>query len=114
MVPLAMGFADETEEIAHPEYIADWRETPESLVSGRETRRLIENALEQLDERHRSVFILRDVEGLSIAETADALRLSEANVKVRLLRARLKLRELLTRAFGDPERRLKPAVHGLE
>jgi RNA polymerase sigma-70 factor (ECF subfamily) len=55
-----------------------------------------------LDEKHRLVFLLRDVEGLSIRETAEALDLSEANVKVRLLRARLQLREQLTQTLGDP------------
>ena len=63
-------------------------------------------ALARLDEKHRLVFLLRDVEGLSVKETADALDLSEANVKVRLLRARLQLREELTRALGDPDKRL--------
>ena len=52
------------------------------------------------------MFLLRDVEGLSVSETAEALGLSEANIKVRLLRARLQLREHLTRTLGDPERRL--------
>ena len=52
------------------------------------------------------MFLLRDVEGLSVKETAEALGLSEANVKVRLLRARLQLRELLPRTLGDPEQRL--------
>jgi RNA polymerase sigma-70 factor (ECF subfamily) len=64
---------------------------------------LLDEALAQLDEKHRLVFLLRDVEGLSVKETAEALGLSEANVKVRLLRARLQLREQLTRTLGDPE-----------
>ena len=71
-----------------------------------ETRRLLDEALARLDEEHRLVFLLRDVEGLSAKETAEALGLSEANVKVRLLRARLQLRERLTHTLGDPERRL--------
>jgi RNA polymerase sigma-70 factor, ECF subfamily len=58
-----------------------------------------------LDEKHRLVFLLREVEGLSVKETAVALGLTEANTKMRLLRARLQLRELLTRAFGDPDSR---------
>lgn len=95
----------------HPEYIADWRETPERLVQNRETRRLIEEALAELDEKYRLVFLLRDVQGLSVRETAEVLGLSEVNVKVRLLRARLQLRERLTRAFGDPARRLAPHAH---
>jgi RNA polymerase sigma-70 factor (ECF subfamily) len=86
----------------HPQFIADWRDSPEQLVQQRETRRLLEDALAQLDDKYRLVFLLRDVEGLSIAETAAALGLSEANVKVRLLRARLQLREQLTRWFGAP------------
>jgi RNA polymerase sigma-70 factor (ECF subfamily) len=101
----------ESGALPHPEYIADWRDTPETLLDRRETRQLIADALAELDEKHRLVFLLRDVEGLSIRETAQALDLSEANVKVRLLRARLQLRERLTRAFGDPERRLAPHRH---
>ena len=97
--------------VPHPEYIADWRESPESLVQQNEVMRLIEQALAQLDEKHRLVFLLRDVEGLSVSETAESLGISEANVKVRLLRARLQLREQLTRAFGDARRRLLPHQH---
>ena len=99
------------DQVPHPEYIADWRESPERLVERNETRQLIDEALAKLDEKHRLVFLLRDVEGLSIQETADTLDLSESNVKVRLLRARLQLREMLTRAFGDPDRRWVPNPH---
>jgi len=97
---------DGFESVPHPEYIADWRQSPEQLVHQREIRRLLDEALEKLDERHRLVFLLRDVEGFSVKETAEALQLSEANVKVRLLRARLQLREHLTQALGDPATRL--------
>ncbi len=98
----------EAEHVPHPEYIADWRQSPAELVQRNETRRLLEDALARLDEKHRLVFLLRDVEGLSVKETASALGLSEANTKVRLLRARLQLREHLTRALGDPARRVVP------
>jgi RNA polymerase sigma-70 factor (ECF subfamily) len=98
--------ADSADAVPHPEYIADWRQSPEQLVEKNEIRRLLDEALARLDEKHRLVFLLRDVEGLSIKETADALGLSEANTKVRLLRARLQLREQLTRTLGDPEKRL--------
>ena len=98
--------------IPHPEFIADWRQSPEHLVERNEVRRLLDDALTRLDEKHRLVFLLRDVEGLSIQETAAALDLSEANVKVRLLRARLQLREHLTQALGDPAtRRLRSHDH---
>ena len=76
------------EAIPHPEYIADWRQSPEKLVEKHEIHRLLDEALARLDEKHRLVFLLRDVEGLSVKETAEALGLSEANTKVRLLRAR--------------------------
>ncbi len=95
------------DSIPHPEFVADWRDSPERLVRQRETRRLLNEALAQLDEKHRLVFLLRDVEGLSVRETAETLRISEANVKVRLLRARLELRERLTREFGDETRQVR-------
>lgn len=99
------------ETIPHPEYIADWRQSPDILVRQNETRKLLDEALSQLDEKHRLVFLLRDVEGLSIKETAEAMALSEANVKVRLLRARLQLRERLTQTLGDPSRQVEPHRH---
>jgi RNA polymerase sigma-70 factor (ECF subfamily) len=101
----------ESEPIPHPEFIADWREAPHELAARAETRQLLDEALSALDEKHRLVFLLRDVQGLSVKETAQALDLTEANVKVRLLRARLDLRERLTRAFGDPPTRLAPHRH---
>lgn len=103
--------ADKDGPIPHPEYIADWRESPEELVHRDEVRHLLDEALARLDEKHRLVFLLRDVEGLSIKETAAALGLTEANTKVRLLRARLQLRELLTLTLGDPARRVVRESH---
>jgi RNA polymerase sigma-70 factor, ECF subfamily len=97
--------------IPHPEYIADWRQSPEQLVQKHEIQRLLDEALAKLDEKHRLVFLLRDVEGLSVKATAEALGLSEANTKVRLLRARLQLREQLTQTLGDPERRIVRSRH---
>jgi len=103
--------SDTLDSIPHPEFIADWRQSPEHLVDRNEVRRLLDEALTRLDEKHRLVFLLRDVEGLSIQETAAALDLSEGNVKVRLLRARLQLREELTRVLGDPARQLIRSHH---
>lgn len=99
------------ETIPHPEFIADWRESPAVLAERHEVRRLLDEALDQLDEKHRLVFVLRDVEGFSVKETAETLGLTEANVKVRLLRARLQLRERLTAVFGDEARRVPPHRH---
>lgn len=103
--------SDHLDSVPHPEFIADWRQSPESLVQGNETRRLLDEALARLDEKHRLVFLLRDVEGMSVQETAEALGLGVSNVKVRLLRARLQLREHLTRTLGDPRTRVNPG-HG--
>ena len=102
---------EEDGAIPHPEYIADWRQSPAELVHRAEIRQLLDEALAELDEKHRLVFLLRDVEGLSIKETAETLGLSEANTKVRLLRARLQLRERLTRTLGDPARAIAPHAH---
>lgn len=96
----------QVDSIPHPEFIADWRQSPEELVRRNEVRRLLDEALARLDEKHRLVFLLRDVEGFSVRETAQALGLTEANTKVRLLRARLQLREELTRSLGDPAKRM--------
>ena len=95
--------------LPHPEFIAQWRDEPARLAQQREVRQLIEAALDELPEKYRVVFVLRDVEGLSVKETAEALGLSESNVKVRLLRARLDLRERLTRVLGDEATRMFPS-----
>jgi predicted RNA polymerase sigma factor len=57
---------------------------------------IFERALAQLPEKYRIVFVLREVEGMSISETAECLNISASNVKVRLNRARIMLRDLLT------------------
>lgn len=92
----------------HPEFIAPWREEPGRIAQRSETARTIETSLQALDDKYRAVFVLRDIEGLSVRETAQALGLSPVNVKVRLLRARLMLRERLTRIFGDDAARVYP------
>jgi len=70
-------------------------DTPVEALQRGELRRALRNAVAVLDASHRDVFILRDVQKLSIAETAALLGVSEPLVKSRLLRARLRLRELL-------------------
>jgi len=103
--------SESSDTIPHPEFIADWRQSPKQLVETREIQRLLDEALALLDEKHRMVFLLRDVEGLSVKETAEALGLSESNTKMRLLRARLQLREQLTRTLGDPAKQLVRSHH---
>jgi RNA polymerase sigma-70 factor (ECF subfamily) len=94
--------------VPHPEVIAPWREDPAELAGRREVRELIDRALTELDAKYRAVFVLRDIEGFSVKETADLLGISEANVKVRLLRARLALREKLTQVLGNEAARVFP------
>lgn len=84
-----------------PTQFADWSALPEDELLSGEGRQVLDQAVAQLPEAFRIVFILRDVEGLSIKETADALDLTETNVKTRLLRARLFLRERLSAYYGD-------------
>jgi len=99
---------DDETPMPHPEFIAQWRDDPADLAERSEVKELLGQALSELDEKHRVVFVLRDVEAFSTRETADLLGISESNVKVRLLRARLRLRERLTRTLGDESTRLAP------
>jgi RNA polymerase sigma-70 factor, ECF subfamily len=94
--------------IPHPDFIANWRDNPENLAQRGEVNRILMSAMDELDEKYRVVFVLRDIEGLSIKETAEMIGISEANVKIRLLRARLLLREKFTRIFGDESSRVIP------
>ncbi len=82
-----------------PRQLVDWTAAPDQLLMGQELRQVLNAALATLPESLRSVFVLRDIEGLSTAEAAAALGLTETNAKVRLHRARLALRERLTGYF---------------
>src|SRR5713226_2507469 len=78
-----------------PRDFADWREIPSEALERSEIRTLLAKALASLAQKYREVFILRDVEHMSIEEAAEALNISIASVKTRLLRARLMLRDIL-------------------
>lgn len=107
-VPLVEADDEGYADVPHPEFIAPWRDDPADVASRREVRELVDRALAELDEKYRVVFVLRDVEGFSIKQSAETLGLSESAVKVRLLRARLALREQLTRVLGDEAARVFP------
>jgi RNA polymerase sigma-70 factor (ECF subfamily) len=79
--------------------IAVWDENPEDTYSREELGKILDDAVQSLKPAYRTVFILRDIEEMSIEETAEALNLSISAVKSRLLRARLQLRDKLTRQF---------------
>ncbi len=86
-----------------PREFADWRPSPEEQLAQSELADILNNAARSLSPTFRTVFFLRDVEGLSTQETADLLNLTVSAVKARLFRARLQLRDELTKVFkrGD-------------
>ena len=84
-----------------PRFLADWGEIPSEVLERAEVRHLLEQALNSLSQAHREVVMLRDVQQLSTAETAEILGISQASVKTRLLRARLQLRDRLTQVLGE-------------
>lgn len=84
-----------------PQVIVEWSLTPENRLLDAEARAMLETAIQALPATLRPVFLLRDIEGLSGEETAEALGLNAGVVKVRLHRARLALRERLSAYFGE-------------
>jgi RNA polymerase sigma-70 factor (ECF subfamily) len=83
-----------------PKDFADWREIPSETLERKEIRQRLGEALAALAEKYREVFVLRDMQRLSIEDTAKALEITPASVKTRLLRARLMLRDLLAPGVG--------------
>lgn len=82
-----------------PKDFADWREIPSESLERDELQKALRRALASLDEKYREVFVLRDVQDMSIAETAQTLGITEASVKTRLLRARLQMRDALAPGY---------------
>jgi len=83
------------------EKIQDWSENTESLLFANETREVIQKAVDQLPEKEKVVFMLRDVEELSTEKVSDILELTIPAVKSRLHRARLFLRKKLSPYFEE-------------
>jgi RNA polymerase sigma-70 factor, ECF subfamily len=83
-----------------PRDFADWREIPSETLERTEVRQKLAEALAELGQKYREVFVLRDMQQLSIDQTAKMLNISAAAVKTRLLRARLMLRDLLSPGLG--------------
>ncbi len=94
LTPLADDAGEETMD--------EHAEDPEERAAAREAVRLLEHAVDELPEHYRTVFMLRDIEGLSTAETAAALQIGEEAAKVRLHRARGMLRSALTGFVDRP------------
>jgi len=85
----------------YPTQFTDWCCLPETEFLSAESKAALDRAVQHLPETQRIVFVLRDIEGLSIQETGQVLNLSEAAVKTRLLRARLSLREELSKYYSE-------------
>jgi RNA polymerase sigma-70 factor (ECF subfamily) len=82
-----------------PRDFADWREIPSEALERAELRETLQQAIASLHPKYREVLVMRDIQNLNIAETAAALRISEASVKTRLLRARLQMRDALAPGY---------------
>jgi RNA polymerase sigma-70 factor, ECF subfamily len=101
---------DETLEeagLVPPALLREWREVPSEALERKEVREILQEAIHNLSPIYREVLLLRDVEELSIEETAAALTISTATVKVRLHRARIMLQKQLVPKLKstDPKRR---------
>jgi RNA polymerase sigma-70 factor, ECF subfamily len=92
------GYYDESGEY-FPIDFADWREIPSDALEHKELKTALSRAIACLKPMYREVFILRDVQGLNIRETAEALGLNEGLVRTRLLRARLQMRDALAPGY---------------
>jgi RNA polymerase sigma-70 factor (ECF subfamily) len=90
-----------------PSLLRDWREIPSEALERQEVRLLLQHAVTDLPSIYREVFMLRDVEELSVNESAEALGITVASVKVRLHRARLMLQKKLAPQLKklNPKRR---------
>lgn len=95
-------YSDKTISVDDPEFqylqgsqLADWPDHLEEKLDDEQFRNCLSRAMEDLPEHYRAVFVIRDLENLSTRETAEVLKISEANVKIRLMRARLFLRDQL-------------------
>lgn len=90
----------ENGEDNEPMQIEDWCCLPEEELLSSETKKYLDEAVQKLSYKLKVVFLLRDVEGFSVRETAEVLEISEALVKTRLSRARMILRQELSKYFS--------------
>lgn len=110
---VAMESLDEPNEgegHVSPALLRDWREIPSESLERLEVRQILQEAVEEIPLIYRETFVLRDIEELSINETAEALGISVASVKVRLHRARMMLQKRLAPQLKqiNPKRRWLP------
>ena len=75
--------------------------TPANILANKELSYALENAVNRLPEKYRLIFVLREIEEMSVRQTSETLQIEESNVKARLSRAKNMLRENLTRFMKD-------------
>jgi len=95
----AMDIDDPDVQQIHGQNLSEWPETQELLGERKWLQDVLAEGLDNLPQKYRTVFILRDIQGLSTRETQDILNISESNVKVRLMRSRHYLREQLSKSL---------------
>ena len=95
---LPIGYLDNYGQVPPPG--ENWAKRPDDELQSDELRRHIQSAVDALPEIYRTVFLLRDVEGLSTEETAEILGISVPTVKTRLHRARIALRDTISGYFN--------------
>ena len=78
-------------------------ETNSRRIVNDELRTILEQAIVHIPEPYRNVFTLRELNGMSVKETADVLHLSESNVKVRLNRAKTMLQKEISKSYSSEE-----------
>lgn len=99
---LDQPFGDEEQEGEAPtRHLVDWSTVPDDQLLTAEARQEMDRAIAELPESLRSAFVLRDIQGLSGAETAEVLGITVQAVKNRLHRARLALRDRLSTYFAE-------------
>lgn len=95
---LPIGYLDNYGQL--PPATENWAKRPDDELQSDELRRHIQAAVDALPEIYRTVFLIRDVEGLSTEETAEVLQISVPTVKTRLHRARIALRDAISGYFN--------------
>jgi RNA polymerase sigma-70 factor (ECF subfamily) len=91
---------DNDDTLFEEKYTADYSKLPTKYTENEELKKILDEAISKLSPEYRMIFLLRDVEGLSTEETAEAAKLTVPAVKSRLHRARAFLRNELTKAYS--------------
>jgi RNA polymerase sigma-70 factor (ECF subfamily) len=94
-------FGSNGQEAPTSRQLVDWSTVPDEELLTAEAREEMDRAIAELPESLRSAFVLRDIQGLSGAETAEVLGITVQAVKTRLHRARLRLRDRLSEYFSE-------------